>query len=137
MQVLESLNENFFGWMKKINVDYCRLLRQENALKDLDIAFIEGAISSAGEEKRAKEIREKAGKVVLLGSCAIDGRPSNHRNFFNESQRKEIKPILERFKLYEKVKPVKEVIQADIELNGCPIDEKKFIELMNELIGKK
>ncbi len=133
---VELLNTHYRLWLPKIELVYARILRKGNAekLKEMDIAFVEGAISSNTQEEKLKKIRQKAKILVALGSCAVLGSPSNQRNFFNPTNIEEIKPILEKFEYKEKVLKVSDVVPVDEEIPGCPMDEKKFLELFNKLI---
>lgn len=82
IQFLEILNRKFEDWKKVLDIQYCRLLKSKNKVKGLDVAFIEGAVATYREEEALKEIRKNAKRVVAVGSCAIEGSPSNLRNFF-------------------------------------------------------
>lgn len=61
------------------------------------MSIIEGAVSTEKEMKKLKEIRKNSRKVILIGSCAINGKPSNLRNYFDKERLKEIKPVLDKF----------------------------------------
>ena len=132
MILLELLNNNFFEWRKSIDFKYFKLLKSNNELKDLDVAFVEGAISTYNEEKKLKLIRKNSKKLVAIGSCAIDGSPSNQRNSFDEGTKGEIKFILDKFGHREKVSPLSEIIKVDENVSGCPMDENKFVEVLNK-----
>jgi sulfhydrogenase subunit delta len=133
IEFLEVLNTKYFDWAPKIDVVYSRLLREKtNKMSDMDVAFIEGGISSFTEEERLKEIRSKAKYMVAIGSCAISGAPNNYRNYFDEQTRKEIEPVLKRFKHREKVSGISEIVKVDAIVPGCPILDSKFIEVMEK-----
>jgi len=134
MIFLEMLNNKFFEWQQFIDFAYCRLLKEKNELNDLDLAFIEGAIATCEEELMLKRIRANAKKLIAIGSCAINGMPSNQRNFFQEKELNEIKPILERFCHLEKVKAPTEIVKVDETIPGCPVIQEKFEELIEKYI---
>jgi coenzyme F420-reducing hydrogenase gamma subunit len=133
----ELLNTHYREWLPKIEFVHGRILRKDDTgeMKEMDIAFVEGAISSHTQEEKIKKIRQKSRILIAVGSCAITGSPSNQRNFFNQVQSKEIKPILEKFKYKEKVLRVSEVVQVDEEIPGCPMDEKKFLDTINKFLN--
>lgn len=131
---LEILNKKFFEWKDFLEFEHFRLLQKKSRIKGLDIAFIEGAVSTFKEAEKLKEIRKNAKKVVLMGNCAIDGSPSNARNFFDEERKNEIRPILEKFGHREKVSSVKDIIKPDYMVPGCPMDEGKFVEIMEKCL---
>jgi len=131
---LEILNYKLDSWNGRVNFQHVRVMKKMNALDGLDVAFIEGAISNRKELEKLVEIRQKAKKVVAIGTCAINGAPSNHRNFFDEEKRKEILPVLERFHHLPSVEPIGKYVKVDAEVPGCPIIEEKFVEIMENYI---
>jgi len=134
MIFIELMNNNFFNWEKIIDFKYCKLLKTKNDFKNLDVAFVEGAISTFKEEKRLKEIRKNAKRLVAIGSCAVNGSPSNQRNFFSEDTIKEIRMTLDNFGHRDKVSSLNEIVKVDENVPGCPMDENKFLEVLNKYI---
>ncbi|MEM5861142.1 MAG: hypothetical protein QXL09_01990 [Candidatus Aenigmatarchaeota archaeon] len=131
---MEILNEKWVEWKNLIELRHFSLIKKKGLLKNIDIAFIEGAISNREEESLLKKIRKASKIVVAVGSCAISGAPSNHRNFFDEKTIEEISHILKRFKYRDKVSPIGDIIKVDAFVPGCPMDEKIFIETIERYI---
>ena len=129
----EILNKKFFEWKDKIEIVDSKTIGKSynNAI---DIALVEGAITTTEEEEKVKEVRKRSKVVVAIGNCSSIGAPSNMRNFFDEKQKEEIKKVIENFEYLEKVKSIKEVIKVDYEVYGCPMDEKKFLEVFEKLV---
>lgn len=134
--MLEVLNQHWQNWTKKINFKYAKALRKSPPLGPMDIAFIEGAISSAKQSGKLKQIRSLAKTLVAIGSCAVTGYPSAQRNLFNPDQQTAIKPILEKFSYNSKVQKLADIVTVDYQVPGCPMDEIKFINLINKLCIK-
>jgi len=134
MIFLELMNDYFFEWEKIIDFKYLKLLKSKNELKDLDVAFVDGAISTFKEEDKLKEIRKKSKKLVAIGSCAVNGSPSNQRNFFSEDTKREIKVILDNFGHRDKVSALNEIVTVDDYVPGCPMEESKFLEVLNKYL---
>jgi sulfhydrogenase subunit delta len=132
----ELLNSHYKDWFKKIEFVHARILRKDDTkeLQEMDIAFVEGAISSDKQEEKLKKIREKAKKLVAIGACAVVGSPANQRNFFNRDQTEEIKPILNLFKYKEKVMKLSEIVTVDENVPGCPMNEQVFLKLMEKYL---
>jgi len=126
----EVMNEHWEEWKRLIDFRHARVLRTDNTLDELDVAFVEGAISSDRQAERLKEIRDKAKRVVAVGACAVIGMPSSQRNLFDESTKRAIQFLVDRFGQSEKVRSVKELVQVDAELPGCPMSEQKFLEVL-------
>lgn len=134
IMMTELLNEYFFKWKEVLDIRYAKVLKTKNILDELDVAFVEGAISSQVQVERLKQIREKSKKLVAIGACAVIGLPSTQRNLFDEKTKAEIQPILDRFKYTEKVMKLDEVVAVDAVISGCPMDTDKFLEVLNNLL---
>ena len=131
---LEILNYKLKAWQETVNFKYCRVMKAQNDLHDLDVAFVEGAISNFKEEEKLKEIRANCKRLVAIGTCAINGAPSNHRNFFDTKTLEEIKPILAKFGHRPKVSGLDEIVKVDAIVPGCPIVESAFVDLMDKYL---
>ena len=131
---LEILNYKFFDWKDLIDIKFCKALKSKNVLEDIDVAFVEGAISNKKEVRFIKKVRKNSKKIVAIGTCAIDGSPSNHRNFFDRATKKEIRPIMKKFGHIKKVVPLKKIVKVDAEVPGCPIIENAFIECLENYL---
>ncbi len=134
---VELLNQHFFEWKEKIEFHYCRMLKNKNSSFDgSDVTFVEGAIATKEDEDELRMIREKSKKIVAIGSCACTGLPSAQRNQFDESTKREIMLIVERFGHLEKVHPVKDIVKVDYQVPGCPMDEKIFLDTLNKCFAE-
>ncbi|HLC65686.1 MAG TPA: hypothetical protein VJI46_06205 [Candidatus Nanoarchaeia archaeon] len=130
----EMLNDHYAEWSKVIEFQHVRILKKNNMLKGLDVAFVEGAIASEKDAGKAKKIRDNCKKLVAIGSCAVTGMPSAQRNLFDEEKKKEIAFLLERFKLAEKVVPLSEVVKVDAQVPGCPMSENDFLAMLESCL---
>lgn len=124
----ELLNDHLDEWKKVIDFKHVRSLKTKNTIEGgLDVAFIEGAVSSESEAEEVKTIRNNAKYVVAIGSCACTGMPSASRNDFTPDDITErIKWYMETFD-YGKVQKLDEVIKVDDYVQGCPMNVPSFI----------
>lgn len=129
---IELMNRHFFEWREKMEFVHARLLKSKNEMKNLDVAFIEGAISSKKDAERLAKIRENCKKLVAIGACAITGLPAGQRNSFTKEQMEKIKPFLKLHGLNERVEPVKKFVKVDAEVPGCPMDENAFLSVLDK-----
>jgi coenzyme F420-reducing hydrogenase gamma subunit len=134
----EILNDHYKDWLPKMEFVHARILRKEvsTELQPMDIAFVEGAISSDEQEEKLKKIREKAKVLVAIGSCAVLGSPSNQRNNFDDKKMEQIAPILEKFRYKDKVKKLADIVTVDSTVPGCPMNEKLFVDLINKFLAE-
>ena len=128
----ELLNDHYKEWKKRIEFKYFLPLQKKEDLSEMDVAFIEGAVTAKSQEEKVKQIRTLAKKVVAIGACAVVGMPSSQRNIFDDKARAEIQQILIRFAYADKVRKISDVIQVDALVPGCPMDENIFLKILND-----
>lgn len=136
---LELLNKNFFDWSERIDFVYFNALRKGKRLADLedvDVFFVEGAISTDEERKNLEHIRNISKHVVAIGACACTGMPSAQRNFFDENTKEAIRARLKKFHLNETVQSVPQIIRVDDMVMGCPMNEEMFVKVLNKYLEK-
>jgi sulfhydrogenase subunit delta len=130
----ELLNTRWQSWKKNIEFVHVKVLQNTNRWEPMDVAFVEGAISSPDQEEKHKKIRGLATKLVAIGSCACTGLPSSQRNRFDGPTKEEIKALLLRFKQAETVRFLRQIVKVDDEVNGCPMNEKPFLDLIDKYL---
>ena len=128
---LEVLNKKYDEYMKKMKIENFRQLKKVKKIANLDLALVEGAISTESEIKKLKEIRKKSKKLIAFGSGAIDGYPSNQRNKFTGKKKLAVQPLIAKFNQIAKISPLKEFVKVDDNIPGCPVDEDVLIEKMD------
>src|SRR3989344_9391296 len=130
----EVMNDHWQEWKKLFDFRHARVLKNNNVFDEFDVSFIEGAVASPGQEEMIKKIREKSKKVVAVGACAITGLPAGQRNNFTADQKASIDFLVTKFGALPKVKTVAEVVKVDVEIPGCPMDPKIFLEKVTALV---
>jgi len=130
----ELLNDHFSQWSKLIEFQHVRILKKNNTLKGLDVAFVEGAIASTRDAQKLKEIRKNCKRLVAIGSCAVNGMPSAQRNVFDPKQKKEIEFLIKRFHMAKKVRTLAQVVKVDDQVSGCPMNETVFLQIVDKYL---
>jgi sulfhydrogenase subunit delta len=132
----ELLNDHLDEWKEVIEFRHMKALKTNNSLSGLDVAFIEGAISSESQAGEVKQIRENAKYVVAIGACACTGKPSTSRNqFVNEQLNERIRWYLRHFDYGKEVKSLGEVIQVDDMVRGCPMKVPSFLATLEKYLN--
>ncbi len=127
----ELLNTYLDDWKHLVDFRYLKALKTKNSMEGLDVAFIEGAISSESQANEVKNIRNHAKYVVAIGSCACTGSPSASRNTFTPDHITEkIKDYMSRFDYSDKVKKLEDVIKVDDKVDGCPMHAPAFMAVL-------
>jgi len=103
------------------------MLERDSRNGPVDIAFIEGSVSTEEEVELVRKIRENAKIVVAVGSCAVQGGVQSWTD----------KPLEELWKTVYgdgKVKfkakpaePVSKYIKVDYNVYGCPPEKRDFL----------
>lgn len=131
----ELMNDHLDEWKKVIEFRHVRSLKTKNSLEGLDVAFIEGAISSDSQAKEAQKIRDNAKFVVAIGSCACTGLPSASRNdFVSEAITERIQWYMSNFDYSQKVRKLDEVIKVDDLVAGCPMIVPTFLSVVEKYL---
>lgn len=131
----ELLNDHLDEWKKLVEFRHVRALKAKNSLEGLDVAFIEGAISSNKQAEEVKKIRDNSKYVVAIGACACTGLPSASRNAFTPADITErINWYMQNFDYGQKVRKLDEVIKVDDMVAGCPMGVPQFLETLNKYL---
>ncbi|MDO9695073.1 MAG: NADH:ubiquinone oxidoreductase [Candidatus Latescibacteria bacterium] len=106
--------------------------------EELDIAFVEGSLSTPDCIKRIHEIRRKSKVLVALGACAVQGGMNALKN---------IRPIEQvREEVYGQDKylfptlpalPISSVVKVDVNVRGCPMTQLEFLKVFTSLVMGK
>jgi sulfhydrogenase subunit delta len=100
---------------------------------EYDVAFIEGAISRSDEIDRLTAIRERARLLVALGSCACFGGVNTLKNTFDLDQaNREVYGNHPKETL--PARPVKDFVQVDLEIPGCPVSKDEVERIVQHII---
>jgi NAD-reducing hydrogenase small subunit len=142
---LLDMDEVIINIAKRVEVVYGPLVDAQEFPKAVDVAVIEGAISSQEDLEKVRTIRQRSKLVVALGDCAVTGNVSAMRN--------QIVPrkLLERIyiegvqespgiptegvpALLRHAIPVHEVVKVDLHVPGCPPSAAAIVFVLGELL---
>jgi sulfhydrogenase subunit delta len=102
----------------------------------LDIAFVEGSVSSRRDEEALQTIRGRAGALVALGTCAVWGgpasmdraadRPKFLREVYGDAGWK-----------YDSTaaRALHEVVKVDLNITGCPVEAAHVLQAIGNLLN--
>jgi coenzyme F420-reducing hydrogenase gamma subunit len=101
----------------------------------VDVAFIEGSVSTSKDVARLQRIRENCSYLVTIGACATSGGVQALRNMADTS--KWIADIYANPTLIDSLDnstPIKDHVKVDLELWGCPINAHQLITAIRALL---
>ena len=131
----ELLNDHLEEWLRIVEFRHMKTLRTNNSIEGLDVAFVEGAISSDSQAAEVRKIRDNAEHVVAVGACACTGKPSTSRNqFVSEQIDERIRWYMEHFDYAQDVVPLDQVVRVDDMVRGCPMKAESFEQTLQKYL---
>ena len=142
---LLDMDELLIGIAKRVEVVYGPLVDAQEFPKAVDVALIEGAISSQEDLEKVRTIRQRSKLVVALGDCAVTGNVSAMRNqiaprklleriYIEGVQETPCVPTEGVPALLRHAVPVHEVVKVDLHVPGCPPPAAAIAFVLGELL---
>ncbi|MDK2781184.1 MAG: sulfhydrogenase subunit delta [Archaeoglobi archaeon] len=129
-----NLEDELLDIFKRLDVCAFPLASSEMRDETLDVAFVEGSITTEEQRRELEEIRERSKILVAIGNCAtlggVQAIPSGLKTP-EERLREVYGEVLWKI---EDSKPLSEFVKVDAELFGCPIEKEEFVELLRYLL---
>jgi NAD-reducing hydrogenase small subunit len=142
---LLDMDERLILLDEKIELVYSPLVDAKEFPENVDVALVEGSISSEEDLRKIRIIRKNSKVLLSLGDCAVTGNIPSMRSMFplakvlervydeNATINKQI-PTKVVPKLLERVMPLHEVVDVDIYLPGCPPSADNIFLAITELL---
>jgi NAD-reducing hydrogenase small subunit len=141
---LLDMDERLIELADVIDVVWSPLVDHKAYPEQVDVAILEGAISSEEDLHKIRMIRARTKIVVALGDCAVSGNIPTLRNKFkaedvldaayittateNPLHPDEVVPAL-----LPKVVPIHEIVPVDVFVQGCPPSADTIYFVISEL----
>jgi coenzyme F420-reducing hydrogenase gamma subunit len=108
-----------------------------NPLAEVDIAFVEGSISTPQDLERIRHVRESARFLVTIGACATAGGLQALRNGIKESAGwvADVYASPEYIESLPESRPVSSHVKVDLELWGCPVTSEQVLAATTDLLN--
>lgn len=137
-----DIDEQLLALADRIDLVYSPLVDAKVYPESVDVALVEGAVSSVDDLERIQRVRKHTKLIVALGDCAITTNVPGMRN------RAGAAPCLERAygntpprsvvpELLERVRPVHEVVHVDVFVPGCPPSAEAILQAVGGLLDGK
>ena len=103
---------------------------------DVDIAFVEGSISTPEDLERIKSIREHSRFLITIGACATAGGLQALRNFADAKEWvAAIYAKPEYIHSLDTATPIAAHVKVDLELWGCPVNGRQVAAAIQNLLA--
>jgi sulfhydrogenase subunit delta len=133
-----NLEDAIVDLIEKFNVKYFHLVQERNTEGYVDVAILEGAITTKKQEEKLKEIRNNCGVLIALGSCACTGGIPAMKNYIKTDTKlhdcygckpSHINSI--------NAQALDHFVKVDYYIRGCPITKEEFVDVvLSVLVGK-
>lgn len=141
-----DLDERLLDLADQVDILISPLVDRKDYPDFVDIALVEGAVSSDEDEHKIKHIRAHTGTLIAFGDCAVSANVPAMRNQFK------LKDIYDRAyvetadvqpqhplevvpRLLPRVRPIQEVVPVDVYLQGCPPPADVIYYALTELLA--
>jgi NAD-reducing hydrogenase small subunit len=142
---LLDMDEAIVDVLAKADIVFGPLVDAQTWPEGVDVALIEGAVSSQDDLELATTARERSKVVVALGDCAVTGNVPTMRNGIPT------RSLLERIyvegvdaepriptdgvpPLLRQAQPLHAHITVDVHVPGCPPKADSILYVVNELL---
>jgi NAD-reducing hydrogenase small subunit len=142
---LLDLDEGIVAVLKKADIVFGPLVDAQEWPDDVDVAVVEGAVSSQDDLKLIQTIRARSRVLVALGDCAVTGNVPAMRNGIPTRR------LLERVyiegatesagvptdgvpALLRQAEPLHQQVEVDVHVPGCPPKPNAILMVLSELL---
>ncbi|TWT41936.1 NAD-reducing hydrogenase HoxS subunit delta [Phycisphaerae bacterium RAS1] len=103
---------------------------------DIDIGFVDGAVSTPHDEQQIRRLREHCKTLVAIGACACLGGVNTLKNHQSEEAYRRY-VYGDRARLFPTLaaQPLSAVVKVDYELPGCPMTNEEFLRFVKCMLA--
>lgn len=141
-----DMDERLIELSSQFELVYSPLVDIKTFPAHVDLALVEGSVSTDEDEHKIKMIRAHARTLVSLGDCAVTGNVPAMRNafpveaIFERAYRENASlpgpnPTEQLPKLLKRVRPVHEVVPVDLHVPGCPPSADTIYTVLKEVLA--
>jgi NAD-reducing hydrogenase small subunit len=142
---LLDVDEGLLTIAAKADLVYSPLVDAREYPDDVDVAIVEGAVSSEEDLEKIQLVRQRTRILVALGDCAITTNVTGMRNPFP------LKALFDRVyvegsdvgkghptegvpTLLKHALPLHDVVKVDLHVPGCPPSAPTILYVLNEVL---
>lgn len=143
---LLDIDERLIDMVSMIDIVYGPLVDFKEFPDEVDVTFVEGAVSSDEDEEKITHIRACTKTLVSFGDCAVTANIAGMRNYYptkelfqrayfeNADLNQQI-PKTDIPHLLPNARPIHEIVTVDVFLPGCPPPADVIYYAISELIS--
>jgi NAD-reducing hydrogenase small subunit len=140
-----DIDERIILLSERAELVYSPLVDIKHFPEWVDVALVEGSVSSEEDFEKIRHIRAHTKTLVSLGDCAVTGNVPSMRDqfpldqvinraYFENATLDQQLPARIVPKLLNRVRPVHEVVNVDVFVPGCPPSADTIFNVLTELV---
>jgi NAD-reducing hydrogenase small subunit len=140
-----DIDERLLMVADRIDLVYSPLVDHKEFPDQVDVCFLEGAITNQDDLDKVRKVRAHTKILVSLGDCAVTANVPSMRNIFSVDElyarayleNVEVQPQIPTVDippLLDRTRPVHEVVPVDLFIPGCPPHPDHIFFVISELL---
>jgi coenzyme F420-reducing hydrogenase gamma subunit len=135
---LLDCEDELLGLAERLDIAYFLEASRATVEGPYDVSLVEGSITTRHDAERIREIRRQSRALVTIGACANAGGIQALRNFADvEAFTSIVYAEPEYISTLATSTPISAHVPVDFELNGCPIDKRQLLEVINAHLNRR
>ena len=135
---LLDCEDELLGLASSVRIAYFLEASSATVEGPYDLSLIEGSITTEHDVERIREIREQSRRIVAIGACATAGGIQALRNFADVGEFvAAVYASPQYISTLADSTPARDHIAVDFELQGCPIDKRQLLEVINAFLHER
>jgi coenzyme F420-reducing hydrogenase gamma subunit len=103
-----------------------------------DLSLVEGSITTPEDAERIQDVRRRSRRLVTIGACATSGGIQALRNFSDVGEfMAAVYAHPEYIETLETSTAICEHVRVDFELQGCPINKRQLLEVIDAYLKER
>ncbi len=141
-----DLGETFFKALKNFEMTDFHLIEDKKNNSEIkapqikiDVAFIEGTVTTEEEKIKLERLRQKTKILIALGACAHLGNIQKIKDYGDKDKiLKYVYPSSEGKISNQKIQPLSAYVPVDFVIPGCPPNNQEILEVLKQIaLGTK
>ena len=135
-----DMDERLLELASQVKLVYSPLVDRKDFPEMVDIAVVEGAVSSEDDLAKIQKVRAHCATLIALGDCSVNSNVPAMRNgpgvqAVCERGYADSTPLRVVPKLLRRVSAVHEVVKVDVFVPGCPPAADTIYYVLSELLA--
>lgn len=134
---ITNVEKHLMDVLGQIDMRYWQLTSSDPMPDDIDVAVIEGAVTTEEAKRTVEDLRNRAGVVMTIGACAnTAGIPGIASRAYDGRQHEvygeHVPALVEDIAFVPQA--VHDVVKVDYEVPCCPIDPMDFVKTLQSAL---